>query len=82
MAAKLPEYNKLQPPRGSNAHSTLHMDTIIVCCSNARGQIPTPGNSGDYFHPVPNTNRYNILRLRPAHKEIQRVIKAKLIQCI
>jgi len=39
---QLTEYNKLQPPQGSNAHSTLHMDTIIVCRSNARGQTPTP----------------------------------------
>jgi len=41
-ANSLTEYNKLQQPRGSNAHLTLHMDTIIVCRSNALGQIPTP----------------------------------------
>jgi len=33
-----------RPPRGSNGRlqATLHIDTIIVCRSIARGQMPTP----------------------------------------
>jgi len=38
-----------RPPQSSNAHSTLHIDTIIVCRSNARGKIPTPYIIGDIY---------------------------------
>jgi len=40
---QLTEYNKLQTASGFECtlQATLHIDTIIVCRSNARGQTPT-----------------------------------------